>query len=268
MLTDKAQSLNRAIRILDCFTQEKPELGVREVARMVELSSSATGRLMLAMRDMGILTQNPHTRTYRLGARVLTWAGIYLTTSDVRNVALPSLQELHRLTNETISLYVLDGKERVCVERLESPHNVRIVARIGRRLPLYAGSAGKVLLAFLPDKRCEEIIGSTDLVPLTQKTIVDNEALHTELQQIRSQGYAVSKGEWLLDASGVAAPVFDQSGEVIAAVTISGPSQRFTDDVLPAYIQHTNRVARQISTQMGYRTIQPTQQQPTNPRSG
>jgi IclR family KDG regulon transcriptional repressor len=227
---------------------------VREVARMVELSSSATGRLMLAMKELRILNQNPATKTYSIGARSLAWAGIYLSTCDIRLVAMPYLEDLHRTTQETISLYILDGDERVCIERLESPQNVRIVARIGRRLPLYAGSAGKAFLAFLPEEQREVILNSVELVPYTKNTITDKDALRKELDTIRTSGYAFSRGEWTPEASGLAAPIFGQGEEVIAAISISGPSQRFREVVIREYCQLLKKAAQQISIAMGSRT--------------
>lgn len=253
MPAEQMKTLNRAVALLDCFTHDKSEIGVREAARLLNLSHSAAGRLMIALKELGVLKQNPTTQQYALGGRVLTWAGVYTTSMDVRNIALPALQEIHHSTQETISLYILEGDERVCVERLESPQNVRIVARIGRRLPLYAGSAGKVFLAFLSPQRCEEILSRTIFQPLTEKTIIDKGKLLEELEKIRRNGYAYSSGEWLLDASGVAAPVFSQTGEVVAAVTISGPSQRFTEILIQQYAHEVLRVARHISIEMGFR---------------
>jgi IclR family KDG regulon transcriptional repressor len=240
---------------LDCFTQDQPELGVREAARLIHLSSSTTGRLMSALKDLGLLNQNPKTHTYSLGGKVLSWSGVYTAMLDVRTMALPYIEELHRATQETISLYVIEGNDRMCVERIESPQNVRIVARIGRRLPLYAGSAGKVLLAFLPPERQEEYIRTIVLTPLTAKTIADPSTLRAELAKIRSQGYAISYGEWLIDASGIAAPIFNQSGEITAALTISGPSQRFTEETMTGYIPLVTRVASEISREMGFRKL-------------
>ena len=253
MKPDKAQTLNRAVQILDCFSPEHSDLGVREVARMLELSTSATGRIMLAMKDLGILNQNPATKMYSIGARSLVWAGIYLATCDIRVVALPYMEDLHRTTRETISLYILDGFERVCVERLESPQNVRIIARIGRRMPLYAGSAGKAFLAFMPEKQRQEILASIDLVPITANTIVDKEILRNELVKIRSDGCSVSHGEWDPEASGVAAPIFGQRDEVIGVITISGPTQRFTSQIIQDYCQLIKKIAHQISVAMGSR---------------
>jgi len=254
MKPDKAQTLHRAVLILECFTPENPELRVREVARMIDLSSSATGRLMLAMKELRILNQNPATKTYSIGARSLAWAGIYLSTCDIRVVAMPYLEDLHRTTQETISLYLLDGDERVCIERLESPQNVRIVARIGRRLPLYAGSAGKAFLAFIPAAQRESILAAIELVPFTKNTITDKEALREELEIIRAQGYAFSRGEWTPEASGLAAPILGQHEEVIAAVSISGPTQRFREAEVREYCQLLKKAASQISIAMGSRT--------------
>ena len=252
MPSDQVQTLQRAFRLLDCFTQDSPDLGVREIARMVNLSSSTTGRLLAAMKEAGILSQNPKTRTYLLGPKVLLWAGIYSNTLDIRLRALRYLQELRHTTQETVTLYILDAYDRVCVERMESPHNVRITSRIGQRLPLYAGSAGKAMLAFLPLARREELLHSTDLVPLTGKTIVDPDRLRLEIEQVRKDGYAVSRGEWLVDASEVAAPVFDQNGDVIAAVTVSGPAQRFTDEAIAHHIPSILTAAALISKELGY----------------
>jgi IclR family transcriptional regulator, KDG regulon repressor len=253
MPVEQMQTLSRATALLDCFTYDRTELGVREAARLLGVSHSAAGRLMSAMKELGVLHQNQDTHLYSLGGKVLSWSGVYTSSLDVRNVALPAIQELHRSTQETISLYILEGIDRICVERLESPQTVRIVAHLGRRLPLYAGSAGKVFLAFLPPEKRDQILNETIFKPLTEKTIVDRTQLYDELSKIEERGYAVSHGEWILDASGVAAPVFNQSSEIQAALTISGPSQRFTAGTVEKYIREVVRVAQHISREMGYR---------------
>ena len=252
MPADTTQTIKRAISLLDCFTLEHPELGVREIARMVNLSSSTTGRLLASMKDLGILRQNPTSKAYSLGGKVLAWAEVYSSSLDVRNVAVSILSKLHKDTNETVSLYVLEGDQRLCVERMESDQGVRIVQRVGRRLPLYAGSAGKVFLAFLPEARRLEILNNINWEPLTEKTIIDRPTLEKELVLIRQKGYAVSMGEWILEASGVAAPIFDQKGDITAAVSLSGPSQRFNEKQISRFITEVTHVAEKISREMGY----------------
>lgn len=252
MTTDKIQMLDRTVAILDSFSLDQPVQGVRDVARKTGLSSSTAGRIMAYLKDLGILNQDPETLSYMMGSKPLAWAGIYTVTNDVRTLALPIMVKLQEKTRETISLYVLEGNERVCVERLESPETVRIVARVGRRIPLYAGSAGKIFLAYLPDARREEILKKVKLVPLTEKTITNLEELRANLQKIQKQGYASSRGEWVLEAAGVAGPIFDQRGQIAAALTISGPSQRFTGERMQEMAHLVKESAAEISNELGY----------------
>ena len=253
-MENKIQTIDRSVEILDCFTLDKPALGVREVARRTGLSSSTAGRLMAHLKEKGILNQDSETQLYMIGAKVLAWAGIYTVTSDVRAVALPVMVRLQEQTRETISLYVLEGNERVCVERFESPETVRIVARVGRRIPLYAGSAGKVFLAFMPESRRESILQSLEMTPMTERTITNLDELRRNLQQIREQGYATSNGEWIIDAAGTAAPIFDAHGLVVAAISISGPIQRFNKQKMKEMAQLLLRETRNISQELGYYT--------------
>ena len=250
---DKVSStLRNMTAILDCFSINRPELGVRETARQTGLSPSTIGRLMAAMKTLRILSQNPQTKAYTMGIRVLEWGGVFSASLDLRLKALPVMQELQRVSQESISLYIYDGADRVCVERLESNLTVRIVTRVGRRLPLYAGSAGKAILAFLPSERQDEIINQRPLEPLTPNTITDEKCLREELARVRRVGYAVSHGEWILDASGVAAPILGWNNEVLGAITISGPSQRFSSEKVAQYASLVLEGAQQISIQMGH----------------
>lgn len=251
-MTERIQTIDRMVSILDCFSLDEPLLGVREVSRKTGLSSSTTGRMMAYLSELGILNQDPETLSYMMGSKVLAWAGIYTISSDIRSLALTVMVRLQEKTRETISLYVLEGNERVCVERLESPETVRIVARVGRRIPLYAGSAGKVFLAFMAEDKAKQILEETELVPMTKKTITERDDLWENLEKIRKQGFAVSKGEWILEASGVAAPVYDQDGKIAAALTVSGPTQRFTEDRIREISGLVKDGASLISSELGH----------------
>ena len=247
------QAIDRIVSILDCFSQSHPQLGVREISRKIGLPSSTTGRILVDMKDSGLLSQNADNQMYQLGGRLLSWAGVYTATLDVRSIAMPSLHKLHHDTNETISLYILEGNERLCVERLESTNSVRIVARIGRHLPLYAGSAGKVFLAYLPEYHRDQILDETELTPFTPNTITDRKKLMREVKKTREKGFAISNGEWLQEASGIAAPIFDQSRGIAATISISGPTQRFTPENIAVYSEKLHHAASEISANLGYR---------------
>ncbi|QRN83274.1 IclR family transcriptional regulator [Chloroflexota bacterium] len=251
-MTKPSSTLSNAIRLIDCFSKDEPYLGVREAARMTGISSSTTGRVLASLKELGLLVQDMETRQYALAGKVLAWAEIYTATVDVRRVALPFIYDLQRLTGETISLYILEGMERVCVERLESEQNVRMVARVGRYLPLHAGSAGKLFLAYMSEEQRDLIFETKERKVFTPMTITDPDKLREECALILERGYALSHGEWTVDASGVAAPIFNQRGQMVAALTISGPTQRFTQDKIEKFSTNCIRTGLQVSRLLGY----------------
>lgn len=253
MSDGESQTVLRAISIVDCFSEECPALGVREVARRVALPSSTAGRLLATLTRAGVLTRNAAMRTYTLGPRVLAWAELYTGVLDVRTAASPILERLRRATGETITLYVLDGDERVCVERLEGPQNIRAVVRLGQRMPCYAGAGGKVFLAFLPADVRRAMLARITITRFTSRTIGNRVRLERESATIRRQGYATSAGERFAGASAVAAPVLGSDGSMIAAVNVSGPSDRFTGARQALCIRRVTKAAREISRAMGYR---------------
>lgn len=252
MPSASSSTLQHITAVLDSFSASQPELGVREVARLTNLSPSTAGRLMADLKDAGILQQNPATRAYSLGSKILVWAGVYTSTLDLRTAALPYMEDLRQKTGETISLYLLDGMERLCIERMESHHTVRMVPRLGKRLPLHAGSGGKAMLAFLTEAQIESVLTQGNLTAFTSATMVNPQMLRDELEKVRRKGYAISMGEWLTDASGVAAPIFGRTGSVIGAVSISGPTSRLTPDRIEEYTDALLQAADDISLQMGY----------------
>ena len=251
MAANEIQSLSRAIAILDCFSVDRPQLGVREVARLLDMSASTVGRLLAALTAAGILNQDPSSRLYMMGPRVMAWSAVYTDSLDVRESARPMLEELHRLTNETVSLYVLERDHRLCVARIESKEPVRVVVKVGEQMPLHAGSAGKALLAFMSAAEAEKILDGP-LGKMTQNTIVSRRNLMKELETIRARGYATSHGERFEDAIGMAAPVFDAEGRVIAALNVAGPKMRFTDAQVEKFVPKIMQLADKLSRMLGY----------------
>ncbi len=247
----ETQSLIRAIAILDSFRPDQPQLGVRHLARQLDLSRGTVGRLVATLCSAGLLTQDQVSRQYMLGPKVLTWAAAYTSVLDIQSKARPALEELHRATRETVSLYIIDGNERVCLERIESPERVRVVVRPGERMPLHAGSAGKALLAFMTPEQISTVL-SLPLEKMTPNTIVKRKDLLKELEQVRLCGYATSHGERFEDALGLAAPVFDASGKVVAALNVAGPIMRFTDAQVDRHASKIRQLAAQISRALGY----------------
>ena len=252
-MTKNTSFTNRLFALLDCFSPQHPEIGVREAARMLNISSSSCGRLMSEMRNEGVLTQNPESRLYSLGGRVIRWAGVYLASSDLCSISLPLMKSLFKEVNETVILYVVEGDERVCVERFESFQNIRIVESIGLRLKLYAGSGGQAILAFMGEAEIERILALAAKEIQSDDIAEELRIIRNQLEETRRKGYAVSHGQWLSGASGIAAPIFDQRGRPIGSISISGPSDRFqSQEKIQKYADLLLPAVEKISYEMGY----------------
>ena len=247
------QYINRIFSLLDCFSIEKPEIGVREAARMLNLSPSSCGRLLSELRDEGILLQNTETRTYSLGGRVIRWAQIYTGSSDLRKKAFPYMEILNSQTNETVTLYIAEEFDRVCIDRIESRQTVRVSEPIGTRIKIFTGSGGKSILAFRTQEEIERVFNYARTISEYANAEDFFTQLKDEMQLIRMQGYAVSHGEWNSDASGIGSPIFNDKGIPIGSISISGPTQRFMNkEMLDLYAKLLVENVSKISRELGY----------------
>ena len=245
------KSVKRAIDILDVYGQQGGEIGVTEVARRLRMNKSTVTRVMSTLQTGGYLAQDRESRKYRLGGKILALSAIMLSTMEVRGIAAPYIRELSKRINETVDIYITEGEHRVCIDRIESTHDVRTSFRIGNRATLYAGAPGKVLLAFLPDEKREEVIQHLTLKKLAANTITDKHKLRKELDKIRKLGVSISLGEILDMFTGISVPIRDHTGEVVAAIGVSGLSVRFTPETIKEYLSLAKQTAKGISKELG-----------------
>lgn len=215
------RSVERALDVLLCFAGEPQGLGVTQIAEKLQLYKSTVHRILAALESRGFVRQDAASGRYHLGLKALELASGYLASGDVPSVAYPHMIGLRDRTQETVSLYVRDGCERVRVQRAEGPLTVRRVVGLGERLPLYLGASGKVLLAWAP---------AGERAALLDRCLppgFDRQALELDLVQTLERGWAVSLEEREAGAASVAAPVLDRTGRCMAALAISGPVTRF-----------------------------------------
>jgi IclR family transcriptional regulator, KDG regulon repressor len=248
----KHSIIEKAFLILDAFTPEQPELGVREIARLVKLPPSTVGRILVTLRDCQVLLQNTDTQQYRLGSRVIRWARSSQQANGLRELGLPILKALNQSTGETATLSIIQGTNRLVLERVESSHAMRYVINPGDVMPLHSGASGKVFLAFMDASQRDAVLRSTSLPAYTENTITDRTRLMKELAQIKLNGYATSVGERVPDAASVAAPVFNAAGEVIATINISGPITRLNQEHLKKYQEHVISASQELSRALEY----------------
>lgn len=249
--TETIQSIERAIAILRSFTEVEPELRVTELAHRLDLHKSTVSRILATLQKGGLVGQNPESGKYRLGLGLISLAGVALGRLDVRGVAQPHLNNLVAFTQETVNITVLEGHECVNIERAHSPQPIRYEGWIGRRTPLHCTAAGKVLLAHLATEE-RSVRLALPLLAYTSKTLTDGEILEDNLAQVRRLGYAIVHEEFEEGFSGIAAPIFNHEGQVVAAVSVSGPTYRMGPGTVEDFINPLQETSQTISAEMGY----------------
>jgi IclR family transcriptional regulator, KDG regulon repressor len=233
------RAIERALDILDCFEPGKLELTLTDIAARIGLSMSTTSRIAATLEKRSFLSRNPDTQRYSLGSRIAQIGALGLSNMELRRVALPFMRDLNAMYNEGVSLYVIHEDERICVERVESTLPLRRVVNVGDRHPLTRGAAGRVLLAYLPKEKRESI--------LSKDAFTTEEAL----EELRHSGYTVSLGEREDGVSSIAAPIEDARCEVVAALSMSGPSVRFEGSGFSDKIARVKKTAELISKALG-----------------
>lgn len=245
-------SVRNAARLLKQFSSRDRELGVSELARRLELGKSTVHRLLVTLTSEGLLDQDPLTGKYRLGLAMHDLGAAVTSHMDLHEAVIVPLEHLRSVTNETCQVSVLDGREVVYVERLDSPHTLRLFLEVGRRNAAHSTSTGKCLLAFLPEAELSGVLNGWKLERKTPHTITDKRKLRVELKQIRTRGYAHNLGESEVGVLSVAAPVRDVTGRVIAAMSAAGPETRM-EPVLPQTTRAVIEAAAMASRRLGHR---------------
>ena len=196
----------------------------------LEISKAVVHRILTSLKDRGLVTSDATTRKYSLGPAVLELAARYRDQLDVRPHALDAMERLSAATNETATMSIRSGWQRIYVEQVTPPLEVKMTVKLGVSHPLHAGSSSKAFLAFLPEAEQEAFFDSVELDAVTDATVTSVAKLRKELAQIRAQGYAVSLGERQAGAGSVAAPIMD-GDEPIAVISVCGPLERFRSEV-------------------------------------
>lgn len=244
-------TLRRGLAILDVFAAGRSELGVNEIAREVKVHKSTVSRLCATLEQAGYLDRSEHTGKFRLGPRIFQLVGVPLPTIDLQRAARPVLLKLVEDCGETAHLGVLEGREVVTVEVVDGHYTVRMEARVGRRAPVHASALGKSILAWLPASEIDRVLEGRPLARFTANTITDRALLTEHLAEVRAQGYAVDLEELEDGLRCVGAPVRGTSGQVVAALSISGPRDRFTSQAIPRLARLVRQRADELSVRLG-----------------
>ena len=245
--------VDRAIKVLNMLADGKPRT-LTELSKEIEINSSTTFRLLATLLNHNYVQQDGASGQYTLGIACLELARAFRSSDEIRQVAIPLLEDLRNSTMETVHLAVLDGIEVIYVEKLEGLHAIGLMSsRVGRRAPAHCTGIGKALLANLDPETLSAQLDGAELASFTDNTINDKDELLKHLQKAREVGFAFDHGEHEKDVRCVAAPIFNQTGEAVAAISVSGPKNRLDPiKTNTNLIEETKETARAISMKLGY----------------
>ncbi len=246
-------SIIRAVDILELYNHHDTELGISEMARRLNLYKSTVYRIVSTLEHKGMLEQDPQSGKYRLGLKLYKLGILARNDDELISISSPHLKRLTEKTGETSNMVVMDGSMSVYIAQYESSRMVRMFTRLGAKVFPHCNGAGKVLLSDMTEDEIEYVIAANGLPRYTQNTITTREKLMNELKLIKSRGYAVDNQEREEGVMCLAAPVKDGSGKVIAAISISGPRDRFGKNRVEELIRAVREEAGEISTACGYK---------------
>lgn len=245
--TATLKTVDKALNAVDFLAVFGGKVGVRELAEYLSIDKSSMHRLLTTLEQHGYVAQDPITGKYQLGTRVFEVGAVLLNQINLRAAAHAHLERLARETGEGVHLAVESADQCAYVDKIEGEKALRSSSQLGWRQPLHCTALGKVLLAYLPDHRIDHLLRTEELKPLTPYTITDPDRLVAQLSEIRRTGIALDHQEIEVGLCCVAAPIFGTGGQVVGAVSIAGPVQRFGPERLPQLSQLVRRTAKAIS---------------------
>jgi DNA-binding IclR family transcriptional regulator len=242
--------LERGLSILEFLARAGSGRGLTDIAAEVGGPKATLHRLLTSLQARGYVTQDARTSLYSAGVRCFELGSMWAQNLDLRAKAGPYLAELNEVTGETVHLAVYDHGEVVYVEKLESRHPVVAKSFVGRRCPATCVATGRALLAFQPRAEIDDVL-ARPLPAYTPLSITDPEELRTLLAGVRRDGFGVNQGTYRDEVGGLAAPIRDHTGRVVASVGVCLPLQRFGDDRFGVLRDATTEAAVAISAALG-----------------
>jgi DNA-binding IclR family transcriptional regulator len=246
------QAVQRAVSLLERFSDERPSWTVTDLAEAVNLNRTTTYRLLTALESADLVTRDGDGDSYRLGSTLIVLGGRAQRANRLRPLGQPELTQLVEATGETATLEILIERDMLGIEEVVSDRLMSGTQSIGTRWPVYATSTGLALLANLSDREVDELLAGS-LRKITGKTETDTGRIHARLAQVRQQGYAVLAEALELGYVAIAAPIFNHEGHPIAALSAGGPLVRLTTERIEEIGRLLCEAAGRVSYQLGFR---------------
>jgi IclR family transcriptional regulator, acetate operon repressor len=243
-------TVNKALELLNHFSQSKPEIGLSDMARLAGCDKATTHRLLTTLAVHGLVEQSSTSKLYRLGAGTLRLARMREASFPLSSAVDPILQELSNKTGETVHASLIAGHSLATVGLITSPKAIHVTMGAGDSLPFHATASGISILAYLPDDQSAYILRN-NLAAYTKHTLTQSQDVARQVQLARQRGYAVSEQSFEADVIGIASPFFSADAAVQGAMAVATPAHRMTRDVKSATIRAVCEAALAVTHKFG-----------------
>jgi len=245
--------LRRGLMVLETIASAGRPMTVSEIGAALSLTRSSVFRLTYTLKHLGFLEADENAKTFALGPRVLNIGFAYLASRDIIEVATPDLELLRDRTNVSSHLAIRDGREVLFLSCVQTRSGFLSNMNVGTRLPAYAAPMGWFLLSDLSTREISALFEGQKLTAMTDQTPRDLVTLRRKISESRAAGYVVSRGIMEKGGSSISAPLLDRSGQVVAAIDVSGPDSAFgTAELDRFYVDEVVAAAKRISERLGY----------------
>lgn len=241
----------KGMQVIEALARSDAPRGITSLASELQFTKSNVHRLLATLTVHGYVRQQEPNAGYLLGPKLWEMGSLVMSRLDVTKVAHSSMVTLAANTGESVHLSILDGAEVIYIDKIDSLHAVRAYSRVGGRAPAWCVATGKAMLAYSPDEALSAM--APHLSRFTESTLVELDDLRHDLERVRTQRYAVNRGEWRKDVCGIAVPVRDSSSKVIAAIGISGPAARLKARQIKQFAPEVLKAGSAISAALGCR---------------
>jgi IclR family acetate operon transcriptional repressor len=250
------QSLTRALSLLERLSETPDGLNLTDLSYQLGMPTATVHRLLNTFEEFNFVEQDAEQGLWFIGLKAFTVGNAFVHRRDFVASARPHMHALVELCGETVNLGVIDDGEAVFISQVESREVMRMIVRLGSRSPIHASGVGKALLAYMTEQRVAQILQYRGLAHYTERSIVNPTQLYAELQNIRYLGYALDDEEQAIGLRCVASAIFDENGQTLAAISLSGPKARITDNRLDELGIAVRQTADEITRTLGgYRPV-------------
>jgi DNA-binding IclR family transcriptional regulator len=245
------QSVDRVLDIIEVLSTEHDGAGVTAIASRVGLHKSTAHRLLTTLAGRGYLAKS-EDGNYKIGLKLIEAVSCYINSLELQTEARPSLVQITGELGLTSHLGVLDGDKVVYIEKMDVVASVRMYSQIGLRMHAYCSSLGKCLLSNFSKAELSGIMKDCSFIRFTHNTIGSLDEFHREMAKVRKQGFALDNEEYEIGHRCVGAPIYDYKGDIIAAISASGPKNLLRDERIAPVSDYVRKVAMELSRSMGY----------------